>query len=138
MKRALTFSAVVGVAGTWVAVAIFYTDYGELTQGYERAFTSVLAWPLLEMALALTAMSVLVPFALHYFKEASDPEQGLMSYAFALLWLWFPCFYPGKTVLGHASPGAAFAAFFLVCLAQYVAAHCVLKHLQLEELRRAA
>ena len=138
MKRAILIAAIISSIGTLLSIAAWYTDYDELGYSLSRAFKSVLQWPLVGMSLTLTTISLLVPFAAHFFRRTSDPGVSLAVYAFGYLWLGLFVFHPGLRALGVTSEKVGFAAWFCVCAFQYAAAKVVLKAITSEASRDAA
>lgn len=127
MKRAFIIASFVGLFGSIFAIVIGYTDYGMLDNSIRDSLRPVWKWPILVMPFVLTSLSLLVPFAVHFFRSSTDPKMGITIYAFGYLWVPLLISYPGTKALGINSDSALVYTSFGVCVAQYFAAKIVLK-----------
>jgi hypothetical protein len=132
MKRAIIIATLVGFFGSFLAIALGYTDYALVGISLGSALEPVWKWPLFTMSVMLTTLSVSIPFVAHFFRASQDPAMSIAGYALGYLWLPFFIFYPGTHLLGVVSDGAAAYSWLGVCTAQYFAAKIVLKAISIE------
>ena len=138
MKRALLTSSLFGFVGTIVVVTLGYTDYPILKASLGDALVPVRQWPLFGMALVLTTLSMLVPFAAHFFRHHEEAATVVGLYAFGYLWLLLFVFHPGNRALGTTSDGAGMITWIGVCIVQYITAKIVLKAINVTVASNAA
>ena len=138
MKRALLISGLVGFFGTVLVVVLGYTDYSLLRASLGDALAPVWQWPLFGMALVLTTLSILVPFAAHFFRRDEESTASVGLYAFGYLWLLLFVFHPGNQALGVTSDAAGMITWVGVCAVQYLAARILLKAINVTAASNAA
>jgi len=127
MNRAIFIASLVGGFGSFVAIALGYTDYGLVSINLKDALEPVWKWPIFTISVMLTALSVSIPFVAYFFRATGDPANQVAAYGVVYLWLPFFMCYPGTRALGVVSDGAAAYTWLGVCAAQYLAAKIVLK-----------
>jgi hypothetical protein len=138
MKNRIFIGFLIGFFGSFLAIALGYTDYYLIDISLSDALKPVWKWPVIGMSFILASLSISVPFVTHFFRKSESSEQGIVTYAFAYLWLLFFIFHPGLHALGVASDNAVPYAWFGVCVSQYLAARVVLKAIGVEAARSAA